>query len=220
MKNNLSAPKRVEVIFNTLYLLTAAVLGLILLFHNGQDVVKLWGIMALILAVGDAFHLIPRIAAAYTGQARRFQAAMGIGKMLTSITMTLFYVVLWQAGLLLFDLDLTSFSLILYLLAFIRIVLCLFPQNRWTSPSAEGDPLWGIYRNIPFVLQGIMVLWLFASYGSGLPAIRWLWLAILLSFLFYLPVVLWVHKKPKLGMLMLPKTCAYVWIIFMGFWLI
>ena len=219
MKNNLPVPKRMEVIFNTLYLLTATVIGLILLFHSGQDVAKLWGIMALILAVGDAFHLIPRIAAAYTGEERRFQTPMGIGKLLTSITMTLFYVTLWQAGLLLFNLDLTSLSLALYLLAFIRIVLCLFPQNRWTSARGEGDPRWGIYRNMPFVLQGAMVLWLFAAYGGGLPAIRWMWLAILLSFLFYLPVVLWVHKKPKLGMLMLPKTCAYVWIIAMGFWL-
>lgn len=219
MNNKLPIPKLVELIFNTLYLVTVSVMGLSLLLGGASYMMKLWGVMALILAGGDAFHLLPRTAAAYTGQAHRFQGAMGIGKMLTSITMTLFYVVLWHGGLLLFNLELAIPSLVLYALAFIRILLCLFPQNRWTSSNAEGDPRWGIYRNIPFVLQGFMVLWIFAIYGGAVPAIQWMWLAIFLSFLFYLPVVLWSHKKPKLGMLMLPKTCAYVWIIAMGFWL-
>ena len=45
----------------------------------------------------------------------------------------------------------------------------------------------------------------------------WMWLAIGLSFAFYVPVVLWSHTIPMVGMLMIPKTCAYVWIVAMGY---
>ena len=47
------------------------------------------------------------------------------------------------------------------------------------------------------------------------PGLSWMWLAILLSFAFYLPVVLWSNQNPKVGMLMLPKTCAYLWMLAM-----
>lgn len=44
-----------------------------------------------------------------------------------------------------------------------------------------------------------------------------MWLAILLSFAFYIPVVLWAEVSPMIGMLMLPKTCMYVWMVVMGY---
>jgi len=44
-----------------------------------------------------------------------------------------------------------------------------------------------------------------------------MWLAILLSFGFYVPVVLWADVYPLVGMLMIPKTCAYVWAVWMGY---
>ena len=45
----------------------------------------------------------------------------------------------------------------------------------------------------------------------------YMWLAILLSFGFYIPVVLFADAVPAVGALMLPKTCAYVWAVFMGY---
>ena len=41
-------------------------------------------------------------------------------------------------------------------------------------------------------------------------------LAVALSFGFYVPVVLFSSIVPAVGILMIPKTLAYVWIIFMG----
>ena len=38
-----------------------------------------------------------------------------------------------------------------------------------------------------------------------------------LSFGFYIPVVLWAEVHPLIGMLMIPKTCAYVWTVLIGF---
>ena len=34
---------------------------------------------------------------------------------------------------------------------------------------------------------------------------------------FYIPVVLWADTFPMIGMLMIPKTCAYVWTVLIGY---
>ncbi len=44
-----------------------------------------------------------------------------------------------------------------------------------------------------------------------------MWWLILLSFLFYVPVVLWSQKYPVVGALMMPKTVAYFMIVYLGF---
>lgn len=44
-----------------------------------------------------------------------------------------------------------------------------------------------------------------------------MWLTIVLSFGFYIPVVLWADAVPMIGMLMIPKTCAYVWTVLIGY---
>ena len=41
--------------------------------------------------------------------------------------------------------------------------------------------------------------------------------AILISFGCYLPVTLFSKTKPKVGLLMIPKTCAYVWTVLIGY---
>lgn len=40
---------------------------------------------------------------------------------------------------------------------------------------------------------------------------------IVLSFAFYIPVVLFADTIPMVGMLMIPKTCAYVWTVWLGY---
>lgn len=102
-------------------------------------------------------------------------------------------------------------------MAALRIILCLFPQNAWTS--ADAPLSWGIYRNIPFAILGLIVIVLF--YRSAKEHkdrdFRWMWLTIVLSFGFYIPVVLWADTVPAVGMLMIPKTCAYVWTVMIGY---
>ena len=39
----------------------------------------------------------------------------------------------------------------------------------------------------------------------------------MLSFVFYIPVVLFAEAFPMIGMLMIPKTCAYAWTVLIGF---
>ena len=91
--------------------------------------------------------------------------------------------------------------------------LCCFPQNGWTS--AEPSLLWGILRNIPFALLGILTVVLWLRSAKNDKPLKLMWLAVTLSFLFYIPVVLFAQTMPMIGMLMLPKTCMYVWMIVM-----
>lgn len=44
-----------------------------------------------------------------------------------------------------------------------------------------------------------------------------LWLAVVISFGCYIPVVLFADAVPMVGMLMIPKTCAYVWVVLIGY---
>ena len=147
-----------------------------------------------------------------------YTAALGIGKLVTSVTMTIFYVLLyyvWRQRYHIQGKNLLTASV--YGLAALRVILCLMPQNQWLSAN---PPLsWGIYRNIPFALLGLVIIVLF--YRSAREhqdaAFRWMWLTITLSFGFYIPVVLWADTIPLMGMLMIPKTCAYVWTVSIGY---
>jgi hypothetical protein len=174
--------------------------------------------MAVTLGAGDAFHLIPRAYALCTTGLENYTTALGIGKFITSITMTVFYILLYYVWRLRYKIQAQNkLTITMYVLAILRIILCLFPQNAWTK--AEAPLSWGIYRNLPFAAMGIIVILLFyrSAKESSDHAFRYMWLTIVLSFAFYLPVVLFADIIPIMGILMIPKTCAYVWTVWIGF---
>ena len=74
------------------------------------------------------------------------------------------------------------------------------------------------HLNILFAPLGLLIIVLFyrstKEYGDRV--FRWMWLTSVLSFGFYIPVVLWAYSLPMIGMLMSPKTCGYVWMLFIG----
>lgn len=202
-----------ESIFDVLYLIFAIGSGITLLVKSkGRTVIALFGWMTLLLGVGDSFHLIPRVLNYWKDA--DYTAALGIGKLITSVTMTAFYLLFEYArrkrnGII----GQKPVLITMWLLSAIRVALCCFPQNGWTS--AEPSLLWGILRNIPFAVIGVMTVVLWFRSASNDKVLKWSWLAVTLSFLFYLPVVLWSQALPIIGMLMLPKTCMYIWLIVM-----
>lgn len=205
-------PALPESIFDVVYLAFAIGSGISLLKRKGSDsTTRLLGLMALILGCGDAFHLVPRVLNYWVPG--DWTAALGIGKLVTSITMTVFYLLLEHVRRFRYEIKNGAILYTVYALSVTRIVLCLFPQNMWTSPDAPLS--WGIYRNIPFMILGILSIILWLRSANDDKVFRFLWLAILLSFAFYVPVVLWADKIPLLGMLMLPKTVMYIWMIVM-----
>ncbi len=173
------------------------------------------GIGFVLLGLGDAFHLIPRAIGLYTATLdnpnQSLSFWLGSGKLITSITMTIFYVLLYifiyqrnnEKKLLILDVS-------IFALFIARITLLAFPQNDWLNNS--GDLLWGIIRNIPFVIMGGIVVVLCFKYFKFDKYLKWLSYIIILSFLFYLAVVIWAGEYNWVGMLMLPKTLCYMFI--------
>ena len=207
-----------ESIFDVLYLAFAVVIGIYLIKKGGKgSLVRSFGIMALVLGAGDSFHLVPRAISLWTTGLEANAVALGIGKLITSITMTIFYLILYYIWRERYQIiGRKPLSIAMWGLTIARIALCAFPQNQWLS--YQQPLLWGILRNIPFAIMGILLIILFAQEAkrAGDRVFRHMWLAITLSFAFYIPVVLFAEKIPIIGMLMIPKTLAYVWVVVMG----
>ena len=53
------------------------------------------------------------------------------------------------------------------------------PQNNWLATDAPLS--WGIYRNIPFALIGLIIIVLFykSAKEKNDKSVRWMWLTIL-----------------------------------------
>lgn len=208
-----------ELLFDAAYLIFALVVGIFLIVKGKGKFFKLFGVMAVVLSSGDSFHLIPRVYALFTTGLEANAFALGLGKLITSTTMTIFYVILyfilesvWQP-----DKKLKAGSRItLFVLTALRIILCAFPQNDWFS--YEGNLLWGILRNIPFALIGIgiiLICFMIAKKNND-KSYSVMALMVILSFGFYIPVVLFADTVPVIGILMIPKTLAYVGVVIIG----
>ena len=85
--------------------------------------------------------------------------------------------------------------------------------------SPNAPEIWGIYRNIPFAIMGLVIIVIFFKKTREFNDLSFknMWLAVTLSFGFYIPVVLFAKTIPIVGALMMPKTLAYVWVVFMGY---
>ncbi len=210
-----------ESVFSIGYL--AFVLIATILFFMAVDTAGTWamtcGFMTLLLGVGDALHLVPRILINMSGatddprERRKRNGWLGIGNFASSITMTAFYILLFVAmrqraypGTQISDGQMPVLVLLL-VLALVRLILCLLPQNHWFD--GEGSQLWGVVRNLPFAVMGLVTIaYLIVWYGEWLMA-----LLVFASFGCYLAVVFGAKQKPALGMLMIPKTVCYICLI-------
>ncbi len=205
-----------ESVFNAAYLITVITLGIIIVSKKSN--LRLFGILTIVLGAGDSFHLVPRIYSMITGTFSQNYAALGFGKLVTSITMTVFYVLLYHFWRKRHNIKgKKTLTYIIYGLSAIRIALCFFPQNGWMTSNPSH--LWGIYRNIPFLILGIIIAVIFYKQPrqNNDKFFENAWLAILLSFIFYAIVVLFAASIPVMGLFMLPKTICYVWIVSMGY---
>ena len=184
-------PDLMEAIFDAGYLIFDLIAGILFFaFSKGNTLFVLYGILTLTLCGGDAFHLVPRIIRALRGSNDKIKKMLGRGLQISSITMTAFYIILMYVWKYTFP-ELTApvaVEAIIWISAIIRIVVCILPQNNWCTD--EGNT-------------------------NGYHMTRMI-AAIIISFGCYLPVTLFSKTKPKVGLLMIPKTCAYMWIVAMG----
>ncbi len=209
-----------EVAFDILYLVSVISLSIII-FTRGikkhHKATMLFGIMGFLLGFGDSFHLIPRIIAHLTTGLEDYQMALGIGKLITGITMTIFYYLIYRYYVLLTENDNKTIHTTIITLMIIRFVLLALPGNDWIN---NGNSLfYGILRNIPFAILGSLIIVLFLKIGKEKEyrSFKKMGVWIIVSFVCYTIVVVGSGFIPVLGAFMIPKTIAYFIIIYIGF---
>ena len=211
-------PDLMEAVFDTCYLLFDLIAGILFFaFSHGSPLFLLYGVLTWTLCFGDAFHLVPRVLRAVKGSNEKIERQLGIGLQISSITMTIFYILLlyiWKQTFC----EMTApvmLEILIWVSAAVRIVVCMLPQNNCCGE--EGNCKLSVIRNAVFAVTGICVIVLYVMSGNtcGYHMTR-MAAAIVVSFGCYLPVTLLSKKMPKIGILMIPKTCAYIWMIVMG----
>ena len=217
-----------ESVFCIGYLVFDLIAGIVFLANGYDRLFFLYGIMTLLLGFGDAFHLVPRVIKHIKGESERVRWWMDFGLMITSVTMTVFYIVLlyiWKTQNvghdsqtiteLVSNQGISSLAAgctgVIWSMAVARIILCLLPQNDWFG---NGNRKLSVCRNTIFSIIGIAEIALFLMMGGGYGIT--MAVCIFLSFLFYIPVTLYAKENPKIGMLMIPKTIMYIIMISWG----
>jgi hypothetical protein len=206
----------VEVLFNVSYL--AVVWALVAAMYakraqvapDRRAIAKRVMLAFALLALGDSGHVGFRVIAYALGGLESHPALVGIGALSTAITVTLFYMLLVDIWRLRFQKPLGIAGILLLAAGLVRLAVMAFPQNRWDLVTAPYD--WSLLRNAFLVIQGlgVMVLILRDARAAGDRTFTWIGIMIAFSYLFYAPVILWAAQLPLLGMLMIPKTCAYL----------
>lgn len=168
-KTKLRIPDIFEIIFDISYLTFDLVAGIIFFANAGvpcQRILFLYGILTFVLFGGDSFHLIPRIIKAIKGENDKIKKQLGLGLQISSITMTIFYILLLYIWKNLFPF-LTAQPVIetlIWVCAVIRIFVCLLPQNNWYS--GKGNLRLSVLRNSVFLILGICIIILYAISGN------------------------------------------------------
>lgn len=175
-----------ETLFDIVYLVTVITLGIRMIRGSkGNRQFQLFGWMAVVLGAGDSFHLVPCALALCTTGFDAYAVQLGLGKLITSITMTVFYALLYYVWRERYQVkNHVATTSAIFALAAMRVALCMPPQNQWLTNQTPLE--WGILRNIPFAIMGLIVIVLFyrSAKEDGDEAFRWMWLTIVLSVAF------------------------------------
>lgn len=212
-----------EVIFNIAYLI--AIWGIVIMMTLHRDrvaqqdrrVAALGRWAFLLLALGDTGHVGLRVWAYAAGGLEntvtvlgREVGLVGLGALATAVTVTFFYVLmlmLWRAR---YGKPYGWFGALLFAMAGLRLLLMLPAANQWNSVTPPQP--WSIVRNLPLTVLGLGVAYLFLRDALRTHDRPFVWVGglIVLSYAMYIPVILFVQQAPMVGMLMIPKTLAYV----------
>lgn len=170
-----------------------------------------------LLALGDTGHVGFRVWAYALGGLEStipllgFEIGLvGLGALATAITVTFFYVLvlmMWRAR---FAKPYGWFGYLLLSMAILRLLVMIPASNEWNN-VVPPQP-WSTIRNLPLTVMGLGVAYLILrdARTTGDWPFTWIGALIVVSYACYIPVILFVQQAPMVGMLMIPKTLAYV----------
>lgn len=209
-----------EISFDVAYLLTIWALNFLMLKYKDRikpqqaKLARLWRWMFFLLAIGDTGHVGFRVIAYTRGTLEHSPVLVGIGSLATAFTITIFYMLFVEVWRERFNQSRNVFTWLVMAMGILRMIIMVLPGNHWDA-SMPPEPM-GILRNIPLMVMGVVVMGMILWSAIKAKDRTYLWIGgcVFLSYLFYTPVILWVTKYPTLGVLMIPKTLAYLAIAF------
>ncbi len=214
---------QMEIGFNILYLLGIYLLVFLMFRKHRSELyiskpgAEIFLLAFLLLAIGDTGHVGFRLIAYANGGLENNQVLVGLGALATAITITVFYVLLIEVWRRKTNAPKNWIFWSVLFLGIARLIIMTVKGNQWGQVVPPYD--FSLMRNAFLTLMGIVVLIVYLITGMrnkdcyfGRMAI-----AIFFSFAFYIPVILFVQKVPMIGMLMIPKTIAYVYMAIVGY---
>ncbi len=212
-----------EIIFDVFYLITIWILVAKMYVKRDNLTLKtkpvgiLFLVAFFLLAFGDTGHVGFRVVAYAMGGLENNPVLVGIGKLTTTVTVTFFYMLVAEIWRIRFEYKRNVIWWGFMITGVARLIIMIPGGNGWIS--VESSFGWSIARNIPLMIQGIgvSVLLLRDSIEINDSLMKKISIWIFVSYACYLPVILFVHKTPLLGMLMMPKTLAYLAVAFIAF---
>jgi hypothetical protein len=220
-----------EIVFNVAYLIVVWGLVIVMALRRDDVAPEDRGVARLVrwafalLALGDTGHVGFRVLAyASGGLDAQFSlfgrqiGLVGIGALCTAITVTLFYVLLLETWRVRFDRKYGWFEYLLLAATGVRLLLLIPAANQWNSVVPPQPYV--LYRNLPLIILGLgtALLILRDAHQVHDRAFTWIGIMVLVSYACYLPVILFVQQVPTIGMLMIPKTMAYVAVGFIAYY--
>ena len=212
-----------EISFNIIYLAFIWIIVSLMTMKRGiitadnKSIAQRFLLALFLLALGDTGHVGFRILAYLNGGLEMNSTLVGLGSLSTAITITFFYLIFLDIWRIQFskEKDLLFYGLII--LGIVRLILMTFPQNEWGNIIAPFD--WALIRNTPLTIIGITVAFLMLRDGFETQDSRYknLGYCIVVSYMFYIPVILLVKDIPMIGMLMIHKTVAYMGMAFLAY---
>jgi hypothetical protein len=219
-----------EIGFNSMYLVTIWLLVTLMLGRLSDNkqrdnhLLTLFTAAFLFLAVGDTGHVGLRIVGYLRSDINSSTriggmeiGLVGVGALATAVTVSIFYIIMLYIWREYSGKRFTVWHFVLMAIMGFRFAVMLFPQNQWNS---SVPPLgWSVLRNIPLTIFGLSVAFLFIrdALHKKDKVFLWIGICIVISYGFYIPVILLVQRVPVIGMLMIPKTIAYVAIAVIGY---
>jgi hypothetical protein len=171
----------------------------------------------LLLAIGDTGHVGFRVVAYALGGLEANVHLVGLGSLSTGITIGIVYMLFLEYWRIMFAKPRSAFYYVLNGVGILRLVIMAFPQNDWESTTPPYG--WSLARNIPLMIQGLglAIVMLQEANKTNNKVGRQLAWCIFTSYLFYTPVILFYHLWAPIGMLMMPKTVAYMVMAWIGY---
>jgi hypothetical protein len=219
-----------EIVFDVFYLATIWTLVGIMSYQlrrlpqNRVHLASVFLAAFFFLVLGDTGLLGSRIIAYAAGGLDYSPAFLGgsihlagLGNLSTSITVTIFYLCFLELWRRRYNHPFTVWYYVLAAAAVVRFIVMMPPQNQWQFHIAPVG--WGIFRNIFLTIQGLGVAFLILHDARRKQDRLFVTFSTLIfvSFLCMWPVIPFYPRFPLIGMMMIPKTVAYMAIAFIGY---